>query len=93
MRHATYDETGRTVAASEFPILLLDCLRCPRRVVVKPDQLAADQERPIYQWRLRCQCGSHDVQRFLCEAPGDEEAFLNGDTPQRAGLHNSSIRP
>ena len=52
-----------------------------RRVVVKPCDLKADQSRPVYQWSLRCQCGSHDVQRFLWETVADAQAFLDGYTP------------
>jgi hypothetical protein len=85
MRHASYDDTGLTVAASDLPIVLLNCLRCPRRVVVKPADLKADQARPIYQCRLRCSCGSYDVQRFLCETADDEARFLDGFPPLRAG--------
>jgi hypothetical protein len=65
MRHASGTDTGLTVAASDFPVIVLDCLRCPRRVVVKPGDLKAPQDQPVYQWRLRCQCGSHDVNRHF----------------------------
>jgi hypothetical protein len=92
MRHASYDDTGRTVAASAYPIILLDCLRCLRRIVFDPRKLP-DLDRPVYQWRFRCECGSRDVRKFLAESQSDEATFLAGHDPQQSGSRNSAHVP
>ena len=88
MRHASRTDTARTVLASPYPKVLLGCLRCPRRVAFDPAKLP-DPDRPVYQWRYRCECGSRDVEIFLAEAAECEARFFAGETPQRAGGHSS----
>ena len=93
MRRCGFNDTGRTLVLSGQP-LAVSCLRCPRRILLRPGQVDAHDEdiRPIYRLPLLCRCGSRDVERFILEAPEDITAFLGGATLERAGGHNSVMK-
>jgi hypothetical protein len=94
MRHASQTDTGDTLVKSVFPVLCVNCLRCPHRIILKAHQLGAHEgdTRRLYRLPLICRCGSKDIQTFLLESADEEAAFLAGATPQRDGGHNSTMR-
>jgi hypothetical protein len=93
MRHASRNDTGDTLVKSALPVLCVNCLRCPRRIVLKAHQIGAHEgdTRTLYRLPLICRCGSKDVEKWLLDAPEEEAAFLAGATPQRQGGHNSAM--
>jgi len=91
MRIAERGDTGRSVAASQFPFVMLSCMRCPRRVVVKPDH-HSDLDREIWTWKLKCSCGNDTVQRYIAEDETDQAGFFNGKQPRGASHHQHALR-